>query len=77
MGIHGEIAVLDATGDTKTTWDTDNDVEVEAARTLFDTLRKKSYLIYRSTRKGEKGEAMNKFDPEAGMMIAVPPIVGG
>lgn len=77
MGIEGELSKLDSTGDTKTKWNTDNAAEVAAARAMFDSLRKSSYLIYRSGKGGEKGEQMHKFDPEAGKMIAVPPIVGG
>lgn len=77
MGMMGEIAVMDRTGDTKTIWDTDNDDEVQVALEMFDSLRKKGYLVYKVNKLGNKGEQMNKFDPEAGKMIAVPPVVGG
>lgn len=78
MGVMGELAVLDGTGDTKHIWDADKDDEVDAMRTLFDTLKKKGYAIFRVEGKnGEKGEKMKSFDPAAGKMIAVPPIAGG
>lgn len=72
-----EIAVMDRTGDTKTIWDPRNDDEVEMARTTFDTLKRKGYLIYRVGKDGEKDAVMHKFDPKAEKMIAVPGIVGG
>lgn len=77
MGKLGELAELDATGDTKTIWDTDKPAEVDAARATFDALRKKGYLIYRVGEDGEEGKQMHQFEPKAGKMIAVPPIVGG
>lgn len=77
MGIMGELVQLDHTGDTKTIWDSENEAEVDAARATFDALRKKGYLVYTVKKDGEKGTQMNKFDPEAGKMIAVPPMAGG
>ncbi len=73
-----ELVVLDQTGDTKTVWDADNEEEVSVARTMFNDLKKKGFAIFRAEgKKGEKGEAMHKFDPDAGKMIAVPAVVGG
>jgi hypothetical protein len=72
-----ELAVMDHTGDTKTIWDSDNADEVEAARETFNALKKKGYMIYRVGKLGAKGEQMQKFDPEAEKMIAVPAVVGG
>lgn len=77
MGVMGEIAVMDRTGDTKTIWDSDNEAEVEVARETFNKLRKKGYLIYKVAKDGGQGKAMTEFDPKAEKMIAVPPVVGG
>lgn len=71
------LSVIDNTGDTKTIWDPSNDTEVEIARSTFNALRKKNYLIYHVKGNGEKGKAMTEFDPSAEKMIAVPNIVGG
>lgn len=72
-----ELAVMDHTGDTKLIWDEDNEVEVDAARQMFDTLKKKGYIAYSVDKKGEKGEVIKKFDPTAEKIIMAPPTVGG
>lgn len=73
----GEIAVMDGTGDTKITWNTDVAIEVENARSQFNALRGKGYAAYRVRGDGEPGEIMNHFDPHAGMMIMHPAMQGG
>lgn len=73
----GELAVMDHTGDTKTIWDPRNEAEVDAAEATFNTLKKKGYAIFKVNAEGEKGTKVNTFDPSAGKMIAVPPVVGG
>lgn len=72
-----ELVILDHTGDTKIIWDADKPEEVEAAREQFDKLRKKGYAAYSVDRKGEKGEVLRKFDPDAEKLILAPPTVGG
>lgn len=72
-----ELAIMDKTGDTKIIWDPRNEVEVEVARETFKKLKNKGYLIYSVAKGGEKGAAMNTFDPNAEKLIAVPNIVGG
>jgi hypothetical protein len=71
------LAVMDATGDTKTLWDPKNKDEVEIARETFDRFKKKGYLIYSTDKEGAKGEKLTEFDKTIGRMIAVPPIAGG
>ena len=75
------LTVLDRTGDSKSTWNTTIEAEVEAARAMFNSLRAKGYMIYRvltgAGKDGAKGEVMNTFDPEAGAMIAAPRITAG
>ncbi len=70
-------AAVDHTGDTKTTWHPENAVEVEAARVQFDALIKKGYTAYRVDTRGEKGEVMRSFDPDAKAMILAPALRGG
>jgi hypothetical protein len=72
-----EIRVLNQTGDTKTAWNPTHPDEVESARELFNSLKKKGFLIYASKDDGKKGEVMHEFDPKAGKLIAVPRVVGG
>lgn len=72
-----ELAVMDGTGDTKTIWDPNNEVEVETARDMFDHFKDKGFSIFHVGKEGEKAKIMNKFDPNAAKMIAVPVIVGG
>jgi len=75
--MNGEMDVLDTTGHTKTTWDSDNRQEVAAAREQFDALTKKGFKAFRVKKDGSEGEAMKVFDPEAERMILVPPVEGG
>lgn len=72
-----EMDILDTTGHTKTTWDSDNEAEVTAARASFDALTKKNYKAFRVKKDGSEGEPMKTFDPDAEKMILTPPIVGG
>ena len=75
----GFMAKMGEEGDTKVMWDKDNPAEVEAARVQFETLTKKHrYLAFRAEgKKGEKGEQIREFDPDAERIILVPPMVGG
>lgn len=72
-----EMAILDHTGDTKLIWDPDKADEVEHARETFTKLKKKGYMAYSVNRKGDKGEVMREFDPDAEKMILAPQMVGG
>lgn len=75
----GEMAVMDRSGDLKVIWDKNNPDEVEAARKQFEELTsKKRFLAYRvEGKKGEKGEVIRTFDPDAERIILAPPMVGG
>jgi hypothetical protein len=70
-------AVMDGTGDTKTIWDPNSPDEVEHARQTFDSFKAKGYVAYRVQEKGDKGEVMRAFDPQAKCMILAKPMVGG
>lgn len=72
------MAVMDKTGDTKTIWDRNNEVEVEAARAQFKIFRDKGYTAFKVVGKeGTKGEKMHDFDPNAERIIFAPPLVAG
>jgi len=72
-----EMCILDPTGHSRQTWDAAVPVEVEAARSMFNSLRKKGYVAYHVKKDGEPGEVMTDFDPEAGKVIMSPPLAGG
>ncbi len=75
--MNGEMEILDATGHTRTTWDSDNETEVAAARSQYDTLTRKGYKAFRVKKDGSEGEPMKAFDPDAEKMILVPPVQAG
>ncbi len=72
-----EMRVLGGEGDSKTTWDPDNNDEVEVAKTQFDSLVAKKYNAFLVKKDGEKGKKLYHFDPKAAAMILVPPVAGG
>jgi len=74
---HGELAVMDHTGDTKIIWSRDNEDEVENARRTFKDLKKKGYAAFRVDKKGDKAEQIHEFDANVERVIFVPPMVGG
>lgn len=73
----GTMSMMDDSGDTKATWDSDNEAEVAAARRTFDELKAKGYSAFRVNKKGDQGEEMKSFDPGAEAVIMVPRMVGG
>ena len=73
-----EMCIMDRTGDLKVIWDPDKEDEVEAARKQFNDLRKKGYAAYKvEGKKGDKGEVIREFDPDAGRIILAPAMQGG
>lgn len=76
-GLHA-MAVMGKEGDTKHMWDKTKPAEVEAAKTLFDSLRGKGYAAFQVKGKdGERGEIMREFDPTAERIIFAPQLQGG
>lgn len=73
----GEMHVLDKKGDTKIVWDREVAAEVEAARTTFDTLKKKGFYGYSVKKTGEKKDLITAFDPSAEKLIMAPMMKGG
>ena len=64
-------------GDIKTTWDPENDDEVDAAEEQFDKMKAKGFTAYRVDKKGEPAELMREFDADARAIIMAPPVAGG
>jgi hypothetical protein len=73
----GELRYLDATGDQKVIWDPQNEDEVEAAESTFDSLKEKGFKAFKVGKNGKKTTEMKDFDPEAGKVIMVPRMVAG
>lgn len=73
----GMMSELNETGDTKTVWDKDNEEEVEEARAQFDRLTKKGFKAFKVDKRGDQGEQMKRFDPNAEKIIFVPQYQGG
>jgi len=72
-----DMYVMDRTGHTTVTWDSDKPFEVDLARTAFDKAIKEGYSAFRVEAADQRGERMNKFDPKAGKIMMVPHLVGG
>jgi hypothetical protein len=73
-----QLEALDHTGDTKLIWDSDKPEEVDAAREMFNKLKKKGYAAYSVEGKhGEKGTVLKEFDPDAERIIMCPMVAGG
>jgi hypothetical protein len=73
----GEMRVMGASGDTKLIWDSEQDAEVENARRTFDDLTKKGYAAFDVGPRGQKGDRVREFSPDAEKLIMVPPVAGG
>lgn len=74
----GAVADLCEKGDVKVMWDKDNPDEVDAARVQFESLIKKGYWAYKAQgAKGEKGERITTFDPNAERLIMAKQMQGG
>lgn len=74
----GVLHTMDRSGDMRVIWDRNVTSEIDAARTMFESLKKKRYIAYRAIgEKGDKGEIINNFDYTAERIIMVPPMIGG
>jgi hypothetical protein len=73
-----QMHTLDRTGDQRVMWDSSSTDEVDAARETFKRLTKAGYMAYRAEgKKGEQGEQIRSFDPDAERIILVKPHQGG
>jgi hypothetical protein len=75
---HGILHTMDRDGDQRVMWDRGNADEVSAARRTFTDLTRKGYLAYRAVgKKGDQGEQIREFDPDAERIILAKPLQGG
>lgn len=74
-----ELRILDPlAGDTRLIWNKDDADEVANAKRTFDELvGKKGRLAYKVKDKGEQGEQISEFDPDAEKIIIAPRMKGG
>jgi len=64
-------------GHTRHIWDPENEAEVAAARTLFNSLTGQGFRAFHVKKDGEEGTRMDTFDPDAEKMIFAPQLRGG
>jgi hypothetical protein len=75
---HGILHTLFGGGDQRVMWDKNNDDEVAAARRMFEDLKDKGYMAYKAVgKRGDQGEQIRRFDPDAERIIMVRPVQGG
>jgi hypothetical protein len=65
---HGCFAQMGQEGDIKYTWDPNNPEEVEAARSHFNDLKAKGFLIFKMKR-WSRNEQVEDFDPRQGRLM--------
>lgn len=73
----GVLKVFGAKGDDRLLWDADDPIQVQRARTRFGELLRSGANAFRMDATGKKGERIMDFDPAAGAILVVPPLVGG
>ena len=71
------LEVMGKEGDIKITWDPDKKKEVKAAKETFEKLVAEDYKAFVMCEEGNKGDQLDKFDPEAERIMMVAPVVGG
>lgn len=71
-----EFCVMDYSGDTRHQWNKNNGAEVDAAKHLFNELRKQGYMAY-TLENDSKGQVVTEFDSSVQKLIFVPPMQGG
>jgi hypothetical protein len=69
--------VMDPTGHTEVSWNSDNTDEVRVARETFDRMTGQGYRAFRTDGKGAQGTRMSSFDPTAESLVLVPHLQGG
>ena len=71
-----QMAVMDGDGDTRISWNPNNEAEVAIARAAFDTARGRGMTAYRVD--GDAGGAViREFDPRAENIVMRPAMQGG
>lgn len=70
------IATINALGDTRTEFDTNDATSLAVAREVWNEIKRKGGEVFRASPNGEGGERLHEFDPDADM-LGIPKIVGG
>lgn len=74
----GEIAVMDpAKGDSRLSWDRDNEGSVAVAEKEFDNLIAKGFSAVEIGPNGESVGVMDRFNPDVDTAVMIGPAVGG
>lgn len=86
------LVILSPRGDDRLDWDLNDPASVSKASIKFQELRKAGYLLFKLVaRTADKianalhpvdvcctqGEQLHKFEPEANVIVASPPLAGG
>jgi hypothetical protein len=71
-----ELRILGKSGDTKISWNSKSEIEVAAAKEIFEKRIKDGWSAFRE-KAGMKGDKIKIFDQEADRITLVPPISGG
>lgn len=72
----GQLRVMGGSG-VRLVWQADDEDSIAIARKAFDEAIAKGMNAYAVKRKGEQGEKVTRFDPEAEKLILAPPMAGG
>lgn len=56
-------------GDRRVPWDPTDPAQVGEARQRFDDYISKGFRAYRVARRGQRGERITEFDPDAGEIL--------
>lgn len=76
--MHGHMLIPDSTGHSRIQWNRDVKDEVDAARSMFDTLTKKGYIALKMDKDGnQEGNRITEFDAKIEKLIMIPRIEGG
>lgn len=74
---YGMLCAMDDTGDTRVQWDKSDPAQVAKARARFEELKKKGYMAYSVTSKGDQGSVLADFDQNAERIIMHAQMIGG
>lgn len=75
----GSMRWLTEHGDERLEWDPDKPEEVEEARSKFEELKTRGYLLYEMVEETvrKRGRRIHEFSPDLGAVIAAPQMAGG
>lgn len=73
----GTLSITDETGHDEVHWDPAKPFEVEKARKKFEEAIRSGHKAFLQNHLGGQGAPLKKFDPKAGHITLVKPLVGG